>query len=45
MKKDLLNIYDLETADFEKIWKKAEKLKKYLKEGKPHDSLKGKTWE
>ncbi len=43
MKKDLLNIYDLETADFDKILKKAAKLKKSLKEGKPHASLKGKT--
>ena len=34
MKKDLLNIYDLETADFDIIWKKAAKLKKLLKEGK-----------
>ena len=43
MKKDLLNIYDLELNDFDKIWKKAEKLKKSLKEGKSHASLKGKT--
>ncbi len=43
MKKDLLNIYDLEQADFNKIWKKAEKLKRALKNGKPHPSLKGKT--
>ncbi len=43
MKKDLLNIYDLEPADFELIWKKSKKLKKDLKEGKPHASLKGKT--
>jgi len=43
MKKDLLNIYDLELADFELIWKKSKKLKKDLKEGKPHASLKGKT--
>lgn len=43
MKKDLLNIYDLDAADFEKIWQKAKKLKKSLKEGKPHASLKGKT--
>jgi ornithine carbamoyltransferase len=43
MKKDLLNIYDLEPADFEKIWKKAETLKRSLKNGKPHASLKGKT--
>jgi ornithine carbamoyltransferase len=43
MKKDLLSIYDLETADFELIWKKAKKLKKDLKDGRPHQSLKGKT--
>ncbi len=34
MKKDLLSIYELELADFEKIWKKAARLKKILKEGK-----------
>ncbi|MCX5848319.1 MAG: ornithine carbamoyltransferase [Deltaproteobacteria bacterium] len=43
MKKDLLNVYDLELADFEKIWAKAKRLKKSLKEGKSHASLKGKT--
>ena len=43
MKKDLLNIYDLELKDFEKIWRGAAKLKKSLKEGKTHASLKGKT--
>lgn len=43
MKKDLLSIYELETADFEIIWKKAARLKKLLKEGKEHASLKGKT--
>ncbi|MGB5219214.1 MAG: ornithine carbamoyltransferase [Smithella sp.] len=43
MKKDLLNISDLESGDFENIWKKARKLKKLLKDGKPHGSLKGKT--
>ena len=43
MKKDLLSIYELETADFERIWKKAARLKKFLKEGKEHASLKGKT--
>jgi len=43
MKKDLLNIYDLEPADFDQIWKRAEKLKRSLKNGKPHASLKGKT--
>lgn len=43
MKKDLINIYDLEAADFEQIWKKSKKLKKDLKAGKSHASLKGKT--
>ena len=43
MKKDLLSIYDLETSDFEKIWKKAARLKTLLKQGKEHTSLKGKT--
>jgi len=43
MKKDLLNIYDLEQADFEKIWIKAKRLKKALKNDKAHASLKGKT--
>jgi ornithine carbamoyltransferase len=43
MKKDLLNIYDLETADFDIIWRRAAKLKKSLQEGRPHASLKGKT--
>jgi ornithine carbamoyltransferase len=43
MKKDLLNIYDLESSDFDKILKKAEKLKRALKNGKPHPSLQGKT--
>jgi ornithine carbamoyltransferase len=43
MKKDLLSIYELEAADFDRIWKKAARLKKLLKEGKEHASLKGKT--
>jgi ornithine carbamoyltransferase len=43
MKKDLLSIYELETADFKIIWEKAARLKKLLKEGKEHASLKGKT--
>jgi len=43
MKKDLLSLYDLDTKDFDIIWRKAGKLKKYLKAGKVHDSLKGKT--
>ena len=43
MKKDLLSIYELDLADFDIIWKKAARLKKLLKEGKEHASLKGKT--
>jgi len=43
MKKDLLSIYDLEPADFEKIWAKAKKLKKDLKSGKSSTPLQGKT--
>jgi ornithine carbamoyltransferase len=43
MKKDLLNIYDLDPTDFDKIWEKAKRLKKLQKEGKLHASLKGKT--
>ena len=43
MKKDLLSIYELETKDFDIIWEKAARLKKLLKEGKEHASLKGKT--
>jgi ornithine carbamoyltransferase len=43
MKKDLLSICELEAADFKLIWEKAARLKKLLKEGKEHASLKGKT--
>ena len=43
MKKDLLNVYDLEESDFEKIWQRTRILKKSLKNGKTHHSLKGKT--
>jgi len=43
MKKDLLSIYELDTSDFEKIFAKAGRLKKALKVGRPHASLKGKT--
>lgn len=43
MKKDLLSIYDLDPADFEKIWAKAKKLKKDLKSGKSSTPLQGKT--
>jgi ornithine carbamoyltransferase len=43
MKKDLLNISDMEEADFEKIWSKAKTLKEDLKKGKTHNTLQGKT--
>jgi len=43
MKKDLLNVYELTLADFDMIFSKSFRLKKALKEGKPHASLKGKT--
>lgn len=43
MKKDLLSIHDLAPDDFDLIWEKAAKLKKDLKEGRPHASLQGKT--
>jgi ornithine carbamoyltransferase len=43
MKKDLLSVYELEKSDFDMIWKKAARLKKLLREGKEHASLKGKT--
>ena len=43
MKKDFLSVYDLDRADFEVIFEKANKLKKMLKEGVPHTPLSGKT--
>ena len=43
MKKDLLSVYELTLADFDRIFSNAVRLKKALKEGKPHASLKGKT--
>ncbi len=43
MKKDLLSVFELDLADFEKIFDDARRLKKALQEGKPHASLKGKT--
>ncbi|MBN1471254.1 MAG: ornithine carbamoyltransferase, partial [Syntrophaceae bacterium] len=43
MKKDLLNISDLEVPDFDTLWQKTRRLKKSLKDGKPHGSLQGKT--
>lgn len=43
MKKDLLSVYELTLADFDRIFNNARKLKKALKEGKKHASLNGKT--
>ncbi len=43
MKKDLLSFAEMKPADFEEIWHRAARLKKMLKEGKEHASLKGKT--
>ncbi len=43
MKKDLLNEYDLERADFDAIFERSRRLKRLLREGKEHASLKGKT--
>jgi ornithine carbamoyltransferase len=43
MKKDLLSVYELNLANFDKIFNNALRLKKALKEGKSHASLKGKT--
>ena len=43
MKKDLLAITDLTSNDIEKILKRSATLKKLLKQGKPHQTLKGKS--
>ncbi len=43
MKKDLLSFAQMAPADFEEIWVRAARLKRMLKEGKEHASLKGKT--
>jgi ornithine carbamoyltransferase len=43
MKKDLLAISDLTPKDIEKILKRSATLKKLLKQGKPHQTLKGKS--
>jgi ornithine carbamoyltransferase len=43
MRKDLLSVFELDLADFDKIFENARRLKKALKEGKPNASLKGKT--
>jgi ornithine carbamoyltransferase len=43
MKKDLLAISDLAPKDIENILKRSATLKKQLKQGKPHQTLKGKS--
>jgi len=43
MKKDLLSEYDLEQSDYDAIFERSAKLKRLLKDGKVHASLKGKT--
>lgn len=43
MKKDFLSLYDLERADFEAVFEKADKIKKMLKAGVSHTPLTGKT--
>jgi ornithine carbamoyltransferase len=43
MKKDFLSVYELDLSDFEKIFAKAGRLKKSLKQGRSHALLKGKT--
>jgi ornithine carbamoyltransferase len=43
MKKDLLNEYDLERDDYECIFEKAHRLKRLLREGREHATLRGKT--
>ena len=43
MKKDLLAVSDLAPRDIENILKRSATLKKLLKQGKPHQTLKGKS--
>lgn len=43
MKKDLLSFAGMTPDDFAEIWKRTERMKKLLKEGREHASLKGKT--
>ncbi len=43
MKKDLLSIYDLDAADFNDIFARAQLLKNLLRRGIAHESLRGKT--
>ena len=43
MKKDFLSLYDLDRADFESVFEKADKVKKMQKAGVSHTPLSGKT--
>jgi ornithine carbamoyltransferase len=43
MKKDFLSLYDLERADFDAVFEKADKVKKMLKARVSHTPLSGKT--
>jgi ornithine carbamoyltransferase len=43
MKEDLLSEYDLNRDDYECIFERAHRLKRHLREGRVHDTLKGKT--
>ena len=43
MKKDFLSEYDLDREDFDRIFERARHLKRLLKEGQAHATLKGKT--
>lgn len=43
MKKDLVTEYDLEIEDFQSIFARSRSLKRFLKEGRPHKTLSGKT--
>ena len=43
MKKDLLTEYDLDPSDYASIFEKAHRLKRLMKEGREHATLRGKT--
>jgi ornithine carbamoyltransferase len=43
MTKDLLSEYDLDRSDYERIFERAFRLKRLLREGREHRSLRGKT--
>ncbi|MDI9571468.1 MAG: ornithine carbamoyltransferase [Pseudomonadota bacterium] len=43
MKKDLVTEYDLADEDFDLLFARARELKRFLKEGRPHQVLAGKT--